>query len=195
MNWLAHVFLSEPPIEFRLGNLLADIVRGEERAAMGETFLLGAQRHQAIDAFTDSHPIVRRSRQRVRKEFRRFSGVFVDIFYDHLLAAEWLRYADVPLTDFTRAFYADVQSSPLVLPDRAARSLEYIVRYDLLSSYVDVEGVTQALRGVSTRLQRRWGREFALHEGVSDLIAHRNEFAQDFAQFFPELRRQVASLG
>ena len=28
MNWLAHVFLSEPDVEFRLGNLLADLVYG-----------------------------------------------------------------------------------------------------------------------------------------------------------------------
>lgn len=194
MNWLAHVFLSQPHIEFRLGNLLADIVRGEERAALSAQFQSGAQQHHAIDAFTDSHPIVRRSRQRVRKEFRRFSGVFVDIFYDHLLAADWPRYSDIPLHEFTRNFYDEVQSSALVLPKRAAGALEHIVRYDLLSSYVDVDGVAQALRGVSLRLQRRWGRDFALQDGVSDLIAHRTAFAEDFAQFFPDLRQHVGSI-
>src|SRR5262249_49426386 len=75
MNWLAHVFLSESTLEFRLGNLLADIVRGAEREAMSVEFQRGARRHQAIDAFTDAHPVVRRSRARIGSGQRRFSGV------------------------------------------------------------------------------------------------------------------------
>ena len=82
MNWLAHVFLSEQNLEFRLGNLLADIVRGEQRSGMSADFLRGVQCHQAIDSFTDSHPLVRRSRARIGAEQRRFSGVLVDVFYD-----------------------------------------------------------------------------------------------------------------
>lgn len=195
MNWLAHVYLSEPHIDFRLGNLLADIVRGEERAALNTEFQRGAQRHHRIDVFTDAHPIVRRSRQRVCKEYRRFSGVLVDIFYDHLLAADWQRYADEPLPEFTNTFYADARHSDLRFPEPANTTLQRITRYDLLGSYVDVDGVTQALRGVSMRLQRRWGREFHLEAGVDDLVRHRDDFALDFAQFFPELREHAMSVG
>lgn len=195
MNWLAHVFLSEPNIEFRLGNLLSDIVRGEARAAVSAEFLRGAQRHHAIDAFTDSHPVVRRSRARIERVPRRFSGVLVDIFYDHLLSRAWGHYAAVPLNAFAGAFYADARASSIVLPRAAQLALDRIVRYDLLSSYVEIEGVTQALRGVSMRLARRWQRDFALEAGVADLVIHHDEFAADFAQFFPELRAHVASVG
>lgn len=195
MNWLAHAFLSEPNIEFRLGNLLSDIVRGDARAAVGAEFLRGAQRHHAIDAFTDAHPIVRRSRTRIVSVPRRFSGVLVDIFYDHLLTQAWERHATVPLTSFTAAFYADARASSVVLPSTAQRALDHIVRYDLLSSYGEFEGVRQALRGVSMRLARRWHREFALEAGVQDLIVDHAGFEDDFAQFFPELRAHVESLG
>ena len=195
MNWLAHVFLSEPNIEFRLGNLLSDIVRGEDRAAVGAEFLRGAQRHHAIDAFTDSHPVVRRSRGRIVSVPRRFGGVLVDIFYDHLLASTWERYAAVPLTTFTAAFYADARASSVVLPPPAQLALDRIVRYDLLSSYREMAGVRQALRGVSMRLAQRWQREFALEAGVADLVAHHDAFEHDFAEFFPELRAHVDSLG
>ena len=58
MNWLAHTFLSAPNVHFQLGNLLADVVRGPERDAMNEDFGRGAACHKAIDAFTDSHPVV-----------------------------------------------------------------------------------------------------------------------------------------
>jgi acyl carrier protein phosphodiesterase len=80
VNWLAHVFLSEPDVEFRLGNLLADIVRGEELRRMSPDFQRGVLRHMQIDAFTDAHPLVKRSRSRISPESRRFSGVLVDVF-------------------------------------------------------------------------------------------------------------------
>lgn len=195
MNWLAHVFLSEPQIEFRLGNLLSDIVRGDARAAVSVEFLRGAQRHHAIDRFTDAHPVVRRSRTRIDSVPRRFSGVLVDIFYDHLLSQTWERYSAVPLGAFTQAFYADARASSVVLPRPAQVALDRIVRYDLLGSYTDIEGVTQALRGVSLRLARRWHRDFALEAGVTDLIAHHDAFATDFADFFPELLAHIESLG
>src|SRR3954454_21954788 len=106
MNWLAHVYLSEPRVEFQLGNLLADIVKRPERTEFGDDFVRGAERHRAIDAFTDAHPVVRRSRARISAPYRRFSGVLVDIFYDHLLASTWNRYADVSLETFTAEFYS-----------------------------------------------------------------------------------------
>src|SRR5689334_20268067 len=59
MNWLAHVFLSKPDVQFQLGNLLADVVRGPQRDAMSADFVHGAAWHKAIDAFTDAHLIVK----------------------------------------------------------------------------------------------------------------------------------------
>jgi acyl carrier protein phosphodiesterase len=62
MNWLAHAFLSPPNADFRLGNLLADIVKGRDLDGMPPDFLAGARSHKAIDAFTGSHPVQRRGR-------------------------------------------------------------------------------------------------------------------------------------
>jgi len=54
-----------PTSSFPFGNLLADLVKGRDRAAMSARFLNGVRQHQAIDVFTDSHPIVHRSRARL----------------------------------------------------------------------------------------------------------------------------------
>ena len=43
----------------------------------------GIQLHREIDQFTDSHPIVRESKLRLRADFRHYSPVIVDVFYDH----------------------------------------------------------------------------------------------------------------
>ncbi|MGH8241513.1 MAG: ACP phosphodiesterase, partial [Steroidobacteraceae bacterium] len=177
MNWLAHVFLSEPNVQFQLGNLLADVVRGAQRDAMNADFVRGAACHKAIDAFTDAHPVVKRSRARIGSEQRRFSGVLIDVFYDYYLARNWERYSPIALDVYTAAFYASAEAHLFELPPVARTMLERIIRHDLLGSYARVDGVEHALRRISTYLESRWHRQFALDQGVRDLISHEPEFA------------------
>jgi acyl carrier protein phosphodiesterase len=191
LNWLAHVFLSEPEVEFRLGNLLADVVRGAQRESMPVNFLRGVACHHAIDAFTDSHPVVRRSRARISPPQRRFSGVLVDVFYDYFLATHWAQYASMPLAEFTAAFYADIARSRIALPEQARAVTERIMKNDLLGSYRGVEGVERSLRRLSAYLSSRWQRRFALEDGIADLRAQHDVFAADFLEFFPALRSHI----
>ncbi len=193
MNWLAHVFLSEPNVEFQLGNLLADVVRGAQREAMSVEFVRGAACHKAIDAFTDAHPIVKRSRSRIGREHRRFSGVLVDVFYDYFLARDWARYSPLALEAYTADFYARAGAHPIELPPDARTMLDRIVRYDLLGSYARVEGVERALRRLSTYLGSRWRKQFALERSVRDLLDHEAAFASDFNEFFPALQAHVSA--
>ena len=194
MNWLAHVFLSEPNVEFQLGNLLADVVRGPQRAVMSAEFLRGAVCHKAIDAFTDAHPVTKRSRSRIGSEHRRFSGVLVDVFYDYFLAREWARYSPLALDAYTADFYSRVRAHSIELPPDARAMLDRIVRYDLLGSYARVEGVERALSRLSAYLGTRWRKQFTLESSVRDLLAHEAAFAADFNEFFPALQAHVAEL-
>lgn len=194
MNWLAHVFLSEPRVEFQLGNLLADVVRGAQRDALSADFARGAVCHKAIDAFTDAHPVVRRSRSRMSSEYRRFSGVLVDVFYDYYLARDWTRYSAVALDAYTAAFYAGAEPHLTALPPDARALLERIIRHDLLSSYAQVDGVERALRRISSYLNSRWNKQFTLDRAVRDLLAHEAGFGADFREFFPLLQAHVARL-
>jgi acyl carrier protein phosphodiesterase len=194
LNWLAHVFLSEPTTDFRLGNLLADLVRGEDRARMPAEFLRGAACHKAIDAFTDSHPIVLRSRGRIDARYRRFSGVLLDIFYDYFLARSWSRYSSEPLDVFTDEFYTAAQRHRLELPLDAQATLDRIIKHDLLGQYQRLTGVENSVRRVSTYIQQRWKRDYALQDSVAELTRHEHELAGDFAEFFPLLRAHVATL-
>jgi len=191
LNWLAHVFLSPPNVEFQLGNLLADIVRRNQRQGLPEDFVRGALRHHAIDVFTDAHPIVKRSRARLSETHRRFSGVIMDVFYDYLLATHWSEYSTITLDSFTTKFYSEAAAIKIALPDDAQHVLTRIIQHDLLGQYRNVDGVKQSLRRLSMRLHARWGREFQLDSSVVELIEHEDELAADFAEFFPQLRMHV----
>lgn len=192
MNWLAHVYLSEPDVEFRLGNLLADIVKGPERVGMPATFMAGVRQHQKIDAFTDTDETVRRSRGRVglgaKGEYRLVRGILIDIFYDHLLALEWDRYSIEPLGAFTRRFYDAVRAHPIRLPTQAQIAVDRMIEHDALGSYRDIEGVVGALGRVSSRLRARTGKEFHLERALPELVANMDGLKEDFAEFFPRLR-------
>lgn len=192
MNWLAHVLLSDPTVEFRLGNLLADLVRGDDLSRMSEDFKRGAACHKAIDAFTDAHPVVRRSRARIAAPYRRFSGVLVDIFYDYCLASRWQDHVAVSLSEFTAEFYAAVRTHPLTLPEAAATTLNRIVTRDLLGQYARIDGVAHSLRRVSAYLSHRWRRDFQLEQGVHVLREQEGGFLEDFAEFFPQLQAHVS---
>ena len=194
MNWLAHAFLSEPAIESRLGNLLADLVKGRDRLIMSAGFQRGIRQHQAIDSFTDSHPIVHRSRARISNLYRSTTGILVDIFYDHFLALHWQLYSPEPLTMFTSQLYTQIQQHSIVLPIKAKLVVDRIIADDRLGSYRDVEGIEDALARVSFRLTERTGRDFALEKATSELLAHYDEFAADFEEFFPALQDRVKHL-
>ncbi|MEB3179870.1 MAG: DUF479 domain-containing protein, partial [Nostocaceae cyanobacterium] len=77
MNWLAHLLLSEYNVEHRLGNLLADLVKGSARQELNPRIQQGIACHQAIDTFTDQHSVVHRSKQRISDHYRRFSSILV----------------------------------------------------------------------------------------------------------------------
>lgn len=191
MNWLAHLFLSEPDVGFRLGNLLADLVRRKDRDGMSPAFLRGCACHQTIDAFTDYHPVAGRSRARVGEEFGRFAGILIDVFYDHFLARNRDRYSPAPLDVFTAELYAGIRGHPIRLPDEARTAVDRMISGDLLGSYREIEGIEQTLRRVSMRLSERIGRPFALAPAVAVLEGHYRELGGDFAEFFPLLQSHV----
>jgi acyl carrier protein phosphodiesterase len=92
MNWLAHILLSEPNVENRLGNLLGDLVKGKDLDGLNCDLRRGVSRHYAIDRFTDSHPIIKISKSRIDKEYSKFAGILIDIFYDYLLVKNWANF-------------------------------------------------------------------------------------------------------
>jgi acyl carrier protein phosphodiesterase len=191
VNWLAHAYLSKPDVEFRLGNLLADLVKGRDRAAMSAAFLEGVRRHQVIDAFTDAHPAVHRSRARIDGDFQHATGILVDVFYDHFLALDWERYAPEPLDSFTARMYADIRRHSINLPEEARAAVERMMADDRLGSYRRLDGIEASLRRVSLRLAARTGQDIGLERGLSELVANFDELRADFAEFFPQLRAHV----
>ncbi|HSI64910.1 MAG TPA: acyl carrier protein phosphodiesterase [Candidatus Saccharimonadia bacterium] len=193
MNWLAHVHLSPPDVEFQLGNLLADTLRREPRGVMGPVFEAGRRCHAAIDRFTDTHPIVHRSKMRIAPGNRRYAGILVDMFYDHYLAKNWEQFHETTLRDFTRRFYEEATARRHQLPEDGADLIEYLVREDRLYSYLKLEGIESALQRMSHRMTLRWKKSVRMQDAVPALRLAGDEMEKDFLEFFPQLVSHLAS--
>ncbi len=191
MNWLAHLLLSERNIESRLGNILADLVKGVARQDLNDGIRHGIECHQIIDIFTDSHDIVRRSKQRLNRQYRRFSGILVDVFYDHFLAKNWSCFSPQPLEVFTTEIYQSFQAYRGELPPAVRDIIRRMAREDWLGAYQQIMGVENTLRRISQKLSARRQRDFSLNHGINELKAHYHNLEADFLEFFPELSLHV----
>ncbi|GAA6616238.1 ACP phosphodiesterase [Scytonema sp. NUACC26] len=191
MNWLAHLFLSEKNVESRLGNLLADLVKGSARQNLNFGIQRGIQCHTFVDKFTDCHSIVRCSKGRISQEYRRFAGILVDVFYDYFLASNWSVYSNIPLDEFTDQIYKSFQAYPGQLPAPVRAILNRMAAEDWLGSYRNLAGVENTMRRISHRLSMRLSKPFTLNLAVSELIAHERDLENDFREFFPELLVQT----
>ncbi|MFN7139017.1 MAG: ACP phosphodiesterase [Limisphaerales bacterium] len=189
MNWLAHVLLSGDSAPLRIGGLLPDFLSRAEIRQLPPEFQIGADRHLIIDAFTDCHPVVRRSIARFENGQRRFGGILTDIFYDHFLSLTWAKHSDTRLACFVQEFYVSIQAHRTILPAHIVVKMETMIEENWLGSYGDFPGLEQTLRRVSGRFSR----PVDLAAALPVFAARYEEFRSDFTEFFPELVQHVSA--
>ena len=188
MNFLAHVYLSGPDQPLLLtGNFAGDFVRGRELGSFPVQMQRGIRLHRAIDHYTDTHPTVHLSKKRLFAKYRHYNRVLVDLYYDHLLAAHFDRYADVPLLTFTLEAYKVLQQHRHLVPPSAQLLLDHMEAGNWLYHYHSLEGIGQACKGVARRSSFRSGME----EGALDLELHYEAFREEFFLFFEDLQAFV----
>lgn len=184
MNFLAHIYLSGKDEELILGNFIADSIKGKKYLKYPNGIQKGILLHRAIDSFTDTHPVVRKSTARLFKNFSHYSGVIVDIYYDHFLAAKWDEYSAIPLENFVSQFYLLLQNNFEILPPNVQNFLPYMIRENWLLSYANLEGIAKIL----FQMNRRTRNVSQMDLAVNDLKEHYEDFQAEFEAFFPDLK-------
>ena len=193
MNWLAHLYLSPNDIHFQLGNILADPLKGKvwEGAPLG--LKLGMETHGKIDAFTDNHEVVKRSKARFEGKLY-LKGVIVDLIYDHYLTKHWSKFSDIDRKTFVDQFYQNTAEVIHDYPEEVRAFSQTLITYDRLNRYETLEQVKEAL----TRIDKRLSPELLKRESCESYFPlieeHYAELEKDFLEFFPELKNYVSSL-
>lgn len=187
MNFLAHIYLSDENEGVTIGNFIADHIKGKKYENFPPEIKKGILLHRAIDSYTDSHAIVKMSTKKLHKNHGHYSGVIVDILYDHFLAKNWATYHDQPLELYVDNFYKTLQSNYNILPARIKSMMPYMVADNWLLSYATVQGISRILEQMSVRVKGKSNMNFAIIE----LEAYYSEFESEFTAFFEELRLHV----
>ena len=144
--------------------------------------------HREIDFYTDNHPIPLQSKDRLREKYRHYSGVIVDMFYDHFLAKNFDNYSEIGLAAFVKSGYAVMEENSDIMPERAQKMLPYMIRGNWLVSYAQPEGTHRALQGLSRRTKFDSKLEFA----IQDLLKYYEEFEMEFTAFFKEIQQHIS---
>lgn len=183
MNYLAHTFLSGDNEELLVGNFIADSVRGSQLQMFSAGVAQGIRLHRQIDAFTDAHPVVQLSKERLRPDYRKFAGVITDVYYDHFLAAHFDEYSALSLPAYTQSVYALVKKYDAILPERVKYFLPYMIEQNWLLNYAHISGIRKSLTGLSRRTAFTSNMETAADE----LQLNYSLYQEEFGLFFPDL--------
>jgi acyl carrier protein phosphodiesterase len=184
MNFLAHIYLSGDNDLIKIGNFMADGIRGKQFKNYPLEVQKGIVLHRAIDTFTDAHPVFRQSTKKLHSRYHHYAGVIVDVFYDHFLAKNWVNYSDEDLGGYVAAFYQSLSDNTSILSEKTVMLMPYMIKQNWLVSYQTIEGIDKILTQMDSRTKNESKMRFASEE----LMEFYTEFEEDFTKFFEDLR-------
>ncbi len=185
MNFLAHIFLSGSNRRIQIGNFMGDGIRGKEYESFHKDIQIGVLLHREIDTFTDAHPVFRASKHRLSPRYNHFSGIIVDMFYDHFLGKNWSRYSLIDLADFTNEFYTTLQVYKTELNEKTKGLMPYMIEQNWLYHYKD----TEYLQKILSQMDKRFPYPSTMYKAVADLQKDYNLYQEEFFVFFEELQQ------
>jgi len=183
LNYLAHIYLSGANEEVLVGNFIGDYVKGFELGRYTESMRKGIMLHRHIDSYTDTNQIVKRSKVRLIEKYRKYSGIIIDIFYDHFLVNAWPAYCHQPIEDFVINVHSVLGKHLDVLPEAVRLFLPSFIRNNWIQKYSTVEGIEDVLHKMSSRTTLPDETDYAIKVLRSDY----EKFESEFSAFFPSL--------
>ena len=183
MNFLGHFYLSQSDPDLIVGNFIADFVKGKKYEDYPAAIAKGIMMHREIDYYTDRHKMVRKGRKRLFNTYRHYSGVIIDMYYDHYLASLWGDYSNESLHDFSGHIYRTIEQSWDVLPPDCQYFFPYMKSGNWLLRYATTDGIGKSLNGMSKRLSHA----SKLNQAIFQLHEYYDEFRDEFREFIVDI--------
>ncbi len=184
MNYLAHAYLSFNNPGILVGNMISDFVKGKKQYEYPDTVQKGIRLHRAIDTFTDQHPATRAAKLLFKPAVGAYAGAFIDVVYDHFLAADETELAEPELLLFAHSVYTQLAEQQSLLPEKFAGMLPYMTNQNWLYHYRSEYGIEKSFGGLVRRAAY-------LDDASAAFLVFRKEYAalQDYYRaFFPEVK-------
>jgi len=183
MNFLAHSFLAFGDEDMVIGQFIADDIKGKKFHDFPSRISIGIQLHRFVDHFTDTHASCLELRKLLRPELGLFSGIAIDVFFDHVLATQWSEYHDVELPTFNQNVYSILSTYEEKMGEKRKYIYRKMAEQDWLGRYHSMEGIELTLQQMSRRIP-----EGSILLKSPDLLEKHKKFITEvFEIFFPQL--------
>ena len=177
MNFLAHLYLSGEDEKLMVGNFIGDYVKGRKYENFKGEVKQGILLHRQIDSYTDNHLKFREAKKLIVPEFGLYSGIVIDLIYDHLLAKNWNNYSTRNLREYTKWVHSILLKNFFYLPKRVQGFLPILIQNRRLESYATVEGIQKSLEIMSRYTSLPDKSKIAIEIMVENLPFFENNFA------------------
>ncbi|KZN45324.1 ACP phosphodiesterase [Pseudoalteromonas luteoviolacea] len=191
MNYLAHLFLAQNNAESYHGNLLGDFQKGVDTKTLSPQTKRALKNHILVDKFTDTHPQVKQSKIIFTAKRRRFSGIAIDVLYDHLLIKHWDQFSDCHFDEFKSNSYRLLSQKLPIMHPPMQKVIKNVITHDWFTQYRSFTGTTQALDNIANRIRFKNG----FHGIGVEIFEHFEPLEQSFLSFFPDLIEYIRCYG
>lgn len=185
MNFLAHIYLSGDDKMIGLANLVADKIKGKEYLKYKPKIQKGILLHRQIDFFTDTNPQVYQITKKLFPNYRHYSWVIVDVYFDHFLSNHWANYSTKSLKNYSNEFYVFALQHKSIFPEKIRFFIEKLVQYNWLMQYKNLSD----LRTILWQMEQRLTFPCRISQSVYDLKANYHYFEKLFFQFFKQINK------
>ena len=170
-----------------LGNFCGDFVKGT-LDHWPNAFAQGVRLHRQIDRFTDDHPLVMELKQQCPPVVRRFSGIALDIYFDHLLLTHWPVFTEQTAAAVLADFYQQLACFSLPISPRFQLTRANLLEHQWLIDMHEAQSCLKSLQSIENRLSRQI--RFA-QAAFAWLMAEQHSINQAFLHFYPLLIRYI----
>lgn len=160
-------------------NLYGDSVKGKDYTHLSPIQQKGVLLHRHIDDYMDNHPAVSEMAHKLYDELPKVSGIALDLYFDHLLAKNWLQFHPTPLADYLSTFYDSITTKDDRYESQFIVFLNKLKDYNWISYYPMEEGLHKACNGVASRLSF----PNALVDGLKVFKRHESLISNSFENY------------
>ncbi len=191
MNFLMHIYLSKEQKEEMIGNFLGDFIKGNlaDIPIKNRYIKLGILLHRKIDSYSEKNPVFKKSRERFPEDIYRFSGIVVDVIYDHFLAKNFEDLENKKLDLFLDEFYTALNTTQIsqFLSCEKYNLVKKIADENWMYRYKNKDFVEKCIKRLSKRLRK----SNTLEKSIYYINKHYTQLEKDFFEFLPQVQEFV----
>ena len=152
MNYLGHLYLSGNDTELMQANLYGDFIKGSNLSELDPEIERGIRLHRSIDHFIDHHRVIHELLPVLRADLPKVAGIAIDIYFDHLLAKNWLTFHPQPLDDYLTVIYSSLNTSDKRYNKEYLVFLKRLVQNRWINHYPTLDAIDRMSKNVSSQL-------------------------------------------